>query len=503
MGISATGRSQTGQAAEEAQATLFNAPKGPIEAKYNLFFLCGEPGWPDKYNETWSMGDVGTAKTSAAMDSMILTALNYPGSHNLVTRNFATELMESTYETFVARAGDLIGTDSKSWLVWNETHSTFYCYNGSSIVFLGLDRAGDRLFGEEWFRAVIDQGERVKEHSLNLLHSRMRQQVKHKDSGELGKTFIKLTANWDKGKGYAYRRVIQGGRMVAPDVFEKTITENVAGREVTANMLMIYSRIDENHSLTDDYYKHLLLSGELRYKIAGGGFVDAEGLVFPEYNDSKTIGRVDYFEDANIIVGLDYGQAHPTVAIFGALRPNGDCEIVGDYIKNNSEIKDYAFDIGRRLTEYQRKGAKGFYVYADPSLWNRTGHTPLIEQFIDTFNKLPFEVAVVPAFRKRAGSVEKGVDAVKAQLRNLSLRISDRATNVKRMLQEVTYEDVRKDAVPVTDVFDAMRYLAMNTQYAVPEDDAAFFDLEEEDLVKAKLAKARQSAPGAVKGWAW
>lgn len=483
---------------DEASFTL-SAPKGPIEAKYSLFAMLGEPGWPGEYSEIWAMGDVGTAKTSAAMDSIIISALDYPESQNLVTRDFGTNLMSSTWKKFNERASELI---ESGVFEWYDKRSMYRCKkNGSTITFLGLDRASDRLFGEEWFRAVIDQGERVKEHSINLLHSRIRQQVKHRETGEIGKTWLKITANWDLGKKYVYRRIIQGGKLVAPDIYEKRITEVIGGREITANRLLIQSRIEENHSLTDDYFRHLLLAGELRHKVAGGTYVDAEGIVFPEYQDDWTIGRVEYLADSNIIVGLDYGQSHPTVAVFGAVRPNGECDVIADYVRNNSTVRDYAGDIKRKLTEFYRMNARGFYIYADPSIWNRNGGETIADQFMREFSNLPFEVNLIPAVKRKTGSISRGVDIIKGALTNHELRISDSAKNVRKMFQDTTWDDIKRDAVPVTDIFDATRYLAMNTGMAQPE-----IDIEEEDIemLREKNGAARKEQPKPVpKVWGW
>jgi len=455
-----------------------SAPEGPIKDKYSLFVMLGEPGYPKHYREVWTMGDVGTAKTSAAMDAIILSAVNYPGSQNLVTREFKSYLMSSTWNTFNTRAKDLI---KAGFFEWVDSKDMFRAKNGSNIYFLGLDRAEDRMFGEEWFRAAVDQGERIKEARIDMLHSRMRQKVNHKD-GSLGSNWIKLTGNWDKGRGYPYRRVVSGGRLIAPDIYAKQITAIVGGEHITAHRLMIHSRIEENKSLTRDYLEHLVLAGDLSRRVAGGKYQDEEGVIFLEYQQDAQLSKVDYL-DSNIIVGLDYGLAHPTVAVFAAVGIDGHCQILRDYVKTDDTVAGYAWDIGRIMVELERLGGKNFYVYGDRTMWRRDDDLSIATKFAEQFSKLPVEVSFAPAVRDVAGSVDRGINDIKEGLRYGTLKIAvDTAPNVASMLQSITYEDVRKDRSPIVDIFDATRYLVMNAELARDQEET-------------------EETP--VRGWAW
>lgn len=466
-----------------------SAPEGPIKDKYSLFVMLGEPNYPRQYREVWTMGDVGTAKTSAAMDAIILSAVNYPGSKNLVAREFKSYLMSSTWNTFTSRAKDLI---KSKFFEWIDSKDMFRARNGSTIHFLGLDRAEDRMFGEEWFRAAIDQGERIKEPRIDMLHSRMRQKVHHRDSSilasagtltnTLGSNWIKLTGNWDKGRGYPYRRVVHGGKLVAPDIYTKEVTAVVGGERITAHRMMIHSRIEENKSLSRDYLEHLVLAGELSRRVAGGKYQDEEGIIFLEYQEEAQLSKVEYV-DANIVVGLDWGQSHPTVAIFGAVGPDGRCEIIREYLKTDDTVAGYAWDIGRIMVELDRFGAKAFYVYGDRSMWRRDDDSSIANRFAEEFSKLPVEVMFAPAVKNVSGSIDRGINDIKEGLRYGTLRVAvDSAPNVARMLQSITYEDVRKDRSPLVDIFDATRYLVMNATLARPEEEK------------------EEQAP---RGWAW
>jgi hypothetical protein len=62
-------------------------------------------------------------------------------------------------------------------------------------------------------------------------------------------------------------------------------------------------------------------------------------------------------------------------------------------------------------------------------------------------------------------SVEYGVSIMKQLILNRKLLVNPKlAPDVDEMLTEITYEDIEKDALIKTDVFDALRYAVINAR---------------------------------------
>jgi len=462
-------------------------PRG-LEAKYELFRSVGEPGWPQKYEEIWAIGDVGTAKTTAMIDAILFSLVNYPRSRCVAARSTAVELQGSLIPDIQARLQALF---ESGFLEYIRDMQIIRAANGSELHLFGLDTADNKLWGQQWFRAFIDQGERVKPKMLDLLHTRMRLQVKHKDTKALGKTYVKLTANWDRGRDWVYRRVEDGATAFdsTGDVVEKLYVSTIANKRLESYILAIHSRTHENLELTDDYFRHLILAGKVGSKAVRGGYNQGndDNLVFVEYSNENISDLIPALDRSTINIGLDHGVFHPTVAIFKVRDENGRVIPVREYIRRNAPATHNAEVIADIIYELAAKGAERFMVYADPSMWARNAMdadlNSIISIYESVFSGMGVPIYVSPAFGKRKvsnlpaggsaqGTIEHGITSIKDLLLNKRLIINPRLTpQVDIMLTELTYPDIQADTMTKVDVFDAFRYGITNIRVYHDEED--------------------------------
>jgi hypothetical protein len=127
-----------------------------------------------------------------------------------------------------------------------------------------------------------------------------------------------------------------------------------------------------------------------------------------------------------------------------------------------------------------RRGINEFTVYYDSSMDRRESDlSSVADRYRAVFDALPFYVSFEPSSRKLKNAdyyVEAGIGVMKERLTaripsgHPLIQISrPSCREVIKMLAGLTYEDIEKDIWGTVDVFDALRYLIINT----PDQSAA------------------------------
>lgn len=425
-----------------------------------------------------------THNTSALIDSIFLSLYYYPGARVAVVRSTLVELLGSVVPDMQNRLRAMF---ESGFLEYIRDLQIIRASNGSEAHLFGLDTADNKLWGQQWFRAFVDQGERIRPQMLDLLHSRVRLQVKHKDSKELGTTYVKLTANWDRGRDWVYKRVEDGASPLDKngDILEKSVKSVIAGKTIESRILVIHSRTTENEELSEDYYRHLLLAGKIGNRATRGGYNrgDDDAMVFIEYGNQHVTDLIPSVEGRSIYVGLDHGVHHPTVAIF-FVRDGERLYSLREYIRRNAPAVQNAEALADIVYDLAGRGAERFFVYADPSMWNRNAMdadlASVASVYERTLSELDLPVYFSPASSRRAGkgnstasaSIEHGISVVKGLLVRNQLYVNPRLTpKLDEMFAELTYEDIQSDAMTKVDVFDATRYALSNARLDVEDVD--------------------------------
>lgn len=416
-----------------------------------------------------------THNTSALIDSIFLSLYYYPGSRVAVVRSTLVELLGSVVPDMMNRLRPMF---ESGFLEYIRDLQIIRAANGSEAHLFGLDTADNKLWGQQWFRAFVDQGERIRPQMLDLLHTRTRLQVRHKDSGEIGTTFIKLTANWDRGRDWVYKRVEDGGVPLDKngDIVEKVVRSVVAGKSIESRILAIHSRTTENEELTEDYYRHLLLAGKIGQRAVRGGYDgEHDELVFHEYSVKNIYDYEPEIEGRPVYVGIDHGVAHPTVAVF-FVREGSRVYAVREYVQYNAPDELNASNIAGIIGDLLAAGASSVHAYMDKAAWNRQTVSAELDSpasvYASVFAREGIPVYLNPANRVgRSASgtriplsdVEYGISVMKGLLLNRRLFVNPKLTpRLDDMLTEFTREDLERRPAPKIDIFDAARYALIN-----------------------------------------
>lgn len=152
-----------------------SVPAGPLADKY-LDFVRNE-----QFKEMAFIGPWNTSKSTALVDWLILSGLEYPGANLVLTRAKLSDLRRTTLTKYLSRAGKVLVEDYNK----NEAVIQFPEINGeqSVLYMFGLDRHDLRevLKSFEPFRAAIEESNEVPHDAFDMLLGRLRQKVEHRE----------------------------------------------------------------------------------------------------------------------------------------------------------------------------------------------------------------------------------------------------------------------------------------------------------------------------------
>lgn len=456
-------------------------PEGPIAKKWSMFVMLGEPEYPMRHTEAVFVGPVGTAKSSALVSWVLLRAINYPGMRIALVRESLENLKRSTLQTLFERAGDIITEDFKKrdqYPAWySKRDERIYFKNGSVIMLFGIGDAGgvDRLVGAEFGAAAVDQLERIPQNVYEVLVTRLRQNVKHAATGELAFPMVKSTANLDKGRSsWINRRFFDGSVPLVSDlpddVREKKVVSVIDGERIVSWRAYIRARFGENKSINPYYKQALAAAGSTVSGFITDDWTVSVEEVYPEWRSQFYEDEFEDLEDYDLLIGFDAaGGTSYNVAVFGLVRRGTDELLIdNELIEQGRDMKDFATTLAAIINDYVRMGVRRVSIYADPTIWNKTGHgitlAEILAQTLRQYVPASVPLHIMPAFKRGTVRVGPGMaDAVKELLREDKLRVHRiRAFNVAEMFNTATWGAIKRDAHPITDIFDATRYLAMN-----------------------------------------
>lgn len=470
---------------EQKLSIMLTPPKGPVAKKWSMFVMLGEPGWPQRHVEVLYAGAVGAGKTRGLVAWLILRAYMYPGIRLALVRDTLKNLQRTSLQSLFEAADGIIARDFKGYD--QDTHIGYYnkreekviFENGSEIYLFGVNDAmsANRLVGTEWGGVAVDQLERIPKAIYVQIIPRLRQNVTHKETGEVVFPMIKSTANVDQGKSsWVVRRFLEGsiplGRGSLADEIRQVKTVSRIGKEnVTTWRAYFRVGLGENESVNPHYKAVLAAAGN---DIAG--FLSDEWQPdFEQIFSYEWDGQV-YAEDFagdyrnfDLYIGHDFGTLAPSATIFGLWdREKQVLYVHSEYIESGRDAKDYATTISAMINDYIIGGVRSVRISADPSLWRRTGAGgSLADIYVRTFNQhVPQNVPVIMERAFRQGTMKltdpQATFAAKYLLRTRRLLLHKyRVPQTLETIATITWKEAFGDKHPQTDIFDAFRYLTM------------------------------------------
>lgn len=549
-------------------------PRQNKSLKHELSIAAGPIGDKQKdfienedFKEMAFIGTWNTGKSTALVDWLLMSGIDYPGANLVLTRAKLSDLRRTTLTKFLSRAGNVLVDDYNK----NEAVISFPEINGkvSRVYLFGLDRSDleEVLKSFEPFRAAVEEANEVPNKALDMLLGRCRQKVEHRyktnrelvamraqlwgvpekraqqmlrlrdeqmDMPLLGPNQLKYVFN-PEGNDHTWKRSVGKPYPKPEEMSQEWVRKNVGINEfvLSPKELGSYEWQAGNLAQLPDGTRvwvageKPLASGEPGVELADGtvvakntlSFVGQRAAIFaftgenwsrnvrsdenflymldPSIKEQYFEGKVDVNKGLvlphfhrpthtapplknkpegfqRILVGLDQGFRHPTVALLAVelKKPRGGLFILKEYMAVGRSATENAYIIRGLIPEW----ATDVQYWADPSMW-RVDPTS-VRSVADDYMS-----AGVPLMRAD-NNIDRTVDAVRDMLRPEidyttgnswpRLFISEECEKLMEAIETCTNQHMETSRENwIVDFIDALRYLVSGAQrLAFMDDDA-------------------------------
>lgn len=264
-------------------------------------------------------GPAGSGKTRACLEKIVWFARNYPNSRYLIVRKTRASLSETALVTLER---DVLG-ENHPLVVNGPTRPHRHSYrfaNGSEIIVSGLDKPG-HLLSADFDMIYVQQAEEITESDWEFLLTRLR-------NNQTPYQQIIGDCNPDRPTHWILRR---------------------------RSLLLLHSRHEDNPLLYDEntndwteygrkYLEKLeLLTGARYQRLRHGRWVQAEGVVFPEWDPSVHI--IDNFtipDDWLRFRSIDFGYINPFVCLWLAVDADGRLYVYRQWYMTQKTVSEHA-----------------------------------------------------------------------------------------------------------------------------------------------------------------
>ena len=290
--------------------------------------------WRDKSPVLLLTGSAGGGKSVVAAQKVHGFCLKYPGAMGLALRKARQHMVNST--VLVLERNVM----AKQGITHVPSKYRFEYPNGSILAYGGMSdedqREAIRSIGQSGGLDIawMEEASAFTEPDFNELLARMRGRAA--DWRQL-----LLTTNPDAPQHWIYRRLIEGGEA---KVYK--------------------SRAADNAHLPDDYAASLArMTGVQRQRLADGQWVQAEGLIYPEYDATiHRIGSSEVPEIQRYFAAQDWGYSHPAVFQVWGLDADGRMYRLREVYKSH-ELIGWWVEQARSLARQYRLEA----IVCDPA----------------------------------------------------------------------------------------------------------------------------------------
>lgn len=263
-------------------------------------------------------GSAGGGKSKLAAEKLHSYCKKYPGAMALALRKTRESMTNSTV-LFLER--DVIGDDD--FVHHCPSKHRFEYANGSMLAYGGMKDEDQR----EQIRSIgqaggvdicwLEEANKFTEDDFQEVLGRMR------GTAATWRQII-LSTNPDAPTHWIYKRLIQGG--------EATV---------------FYSSAADNPHNADDYSDALnMLTGVLRSRLQGGKWVQAEGVIYDEFDISKHV--IDWYTPSKNwrrIRSIDFGFVHPFVCQWWAIDEDERMYLYKEIYCTQRIVEDHAKQI--------------------------------------------------------------------------------------------------------------------------------------------------------------
>lgn len=245
-------------------------------------------------------GAAGGGKTYLGCIFQITRRLMYPNTRGFIARKVHSDLMKSTYKTFVKTYNE-IAFPRIGELKYNGQTNTVTFPNGSEILFLHLagspsDPEFQSLGSFEFTDGFIDEAGEVSQNAVDVLYSRIRHNLINEKPALLlasNPTYGWLKTMWIKheGKEVVLPHKWHYVRAVVQDNPDKTFVDNYV------------STLSE----LPEYHRNRLLLGDWDYQTNDSNY-------YPEFSERCIYDKIGIMANIPILISFDFNY-DPTVCL--------------------------------------------------------------------------------------------------------------------------------------------------------------------------------------------
>jgi hypothetical protein len=279
-------------------------------------------------------GPADTGKSRACLEKVYMAMAKYPGARAALVRKTRKSLTATAMQTFERQVAP-----EGACKLWQGEEYRFT--NGSKIYLFGLDDP-ERLKSAELDLAYVQEVSELEQSDWEILTTRVT----------------------GRGGTMPYQQVIADLNPREPGWW-------LYQREAAGTTTFLFARHADNPTITPERLAPLeALTGYLRDRLLLGLRVAAEGMYFTEFDPRQHIVEAfDPPEDWTRWISVDYGYAHPFVALWYAReRPGGPIYVYREISAAGLRDEQQAALIVERSQDEQIE-----LVVLDPSMFNQRG----------------------------------------------------------------------------------------------------------------------------------
>lgn len=276
--------------------------------------------WRSARREILLSGAAGTGKSRALLEKLHYCADKYKGMRGLIARKTRHSLSQTalvTYEQKVLPEGWL-----GNYIRFNTTDQQYEYPNGSVIVIGGLDKSS-KIMSSEYDMIYVQEATELLEDDWEALTTRLRNHV------------------------MPYQQIMADCNPGAPSHWLKKRCDRGA-------TLMLYSKHEDNPSVTDEYLATLdALTGVRKKRLRDGVWAAAEGMVYEDEWD-PSMHLIDRFEiprEWPRYWSIDFGFRNPFVWQAWAENPDGELFRYHEIYQTETIVEDIAKRIMQLTTD--------------------------------------------------------------------------------------------------------------------------------------------------------
>jgi len=283
-------------------------------------------------------GGARAGKTIDIVRWIILRALQYPRSKQLVCRLRQVDLWGTSWLSMIEHLRDYFASDMYT-VHKKEMKISFI--GGSFIKFSGLDTQErmDFILGSEWLTIFFNECTQGSYDMVTTLMTRLAQKVCHRDTGKLGAPKFVMDCNPKHTRHWVAQLCIQNVRPGSDPLEPLPATARWAR--------MHWTPYDNAQNLPNSFFDVLDgLPAIKRKRMRDGIWADNEGAVYAEFDEDIHIKEhFDIPSGWRRCRAIDFGFVHPFVCLWIAVDNDGIMYIYNEYYVKGMIVSDCAKEI--------------------------------------------------------------------------------------------------------------------------------------------------------------